>query len=408
MMHNLYRQINTPLLSLFLFTLGNGFLSTLTILRSHHENISTSIIGLMTAFFYLGLVLGSFKIERMIRRIGHIRTFSAFASILTITALMQAVYFDVYLWLVLRLITGFATAVLYVVIESWLLVISRSDNRGKIVAIYMVVLYLGQALSQSLVATVEVSSIMPFILIGITSSLSVIPLAMTNIASPRLEEPTTLNLVKMIKATTSGVLACFTSGLVLGPIYGLLPLYLIDRTKEQDSVGLFMFLVIFGGMLLQYPVGKISDYLERRLVLLSLSILAGVSSLCIMLSVNYYWLLGFLVFIFGGLTFTLYPVSISHSCDSLEHKDITSGTQALLLFYSIGAVIGPLLAPLFMKVFGSDGLFIYFIMLFSVLTILLCWRKTIKANVPQEEHFFPIPTTTPVMSEIDPRAENIN
>lgn len=405
----LYRQINTPLLSLFLFTLGNGFLSTFSVIRCDDENVPTILVGLMTACFYLGLVLGSFKIERMIRRIGHIRTFSAFASILTIVALLQAIYFNIYFWLFLRLVTGFATAVLYVVIESWLLVISKTHNRGKIVAIYMVVLYLGQALSQYFLTAVQANQIIPFLLIGISSSLSVIPLAMTNIASPQLEEPTTLSLIKMFKTTQSGVLSCITSGLILSPIYGLFPLFLIAKIEANPdshlSVGLLMFVIILGGMLLQYPVGKISDYIERRMVLIFLSLFSGIFAILSLLTVQYFWLFIIVIFIFGGLTFTLYPVSISHSCDSLEHKDITSGTQALLLFYSIGAVISPLLAPIAMSLLGVDGLFVYFATISFILALLLCWRKTTKSNVVQEESFLPIPTTTPVMAEIDPRSD---
>ncbi len=405
MIKPLLKQIHTPLLSLFLFTLGNGFLTTFTILKCHQESISTTVVGLMTAVFYFGLVLGSFKIERMIRRIGHIRTFSAFASVLTVTALIQAIYFDIYLWLFLRLITGFATAVLYVVVESWLLAISKINNRGKIVAIYMVVLYCGQALSQYFIGSADPTQIMPFIIVGISSSLSVIPLAMTNIVSPCVEEPTTLNLFTMFKTTMSGVLACFTSGLILSAVYGLFPLFLIDKTQDHSSVGVFMFTIILGGMLLQYPVGKISDFIERRLVLIILSILSGFFAALILFSVNYYWSFMISTFIFGGLVFTLYPVSISHSCDSLKQRDIISGTQALLLFYSIGAVIGPMLGALFMKYLGADGLFVYFGTLACMLTLFLCWRKTAKADVQRDDDFLPVTNTTPVMAEIDPRSE---
>lgn len=405
MIKDLLKQINTPLLSLFLFTIGNGFLSTFTVLRCHYEEVSTLVIGLMTACTYFGLVLGSFKTEGLIRRVGHIRAFSAFASILTVTTLTQALYFDTYLWLLLRLITGFATAVLYVVIESWLLVISKVDNRGKIIAIYMVVLYLGQALSQAFIKSVEPAWIMPFIIVGITSSLSVIPLAMTNIATPQIEEPTTLNLLKMFKASKSGVIACFASGLLLSPIYGLFPLYLINKTNDNDLVALFMFIIIFGGMLLQYPVGKISDRLERRLVLILLSISVFLAAILIIVSINYFWLFVLATFLFGGMAYTIYPVSISHSCDMLEHKDITSGTQALLLFYSIAAVISPLIASAFMNIFGSDGLFVYFALIAIILSILLCWRKTTSANTAHDEDFVPILNTTPVMAEIDPRGE---
>ena len=166
-----------------------------------------------------------------------------------------------------------------------------------------------------------------------------------------------------------------------------------------------MFCLIMGGMMLQYPVGKLSDIFDRRLVVVIISLLVMLTSLLFMFLFKNYVLSLVLITLFGGFTFTIYPISISYSCDALESKDIVAGIQALLLSYSLGATLGPFVAPIFMHKPNENGLFIYFILVFGCIASVFLWRKTQKESPPQEEPFQIMTQTTPVMSEIDPRAE---
>lgn len=408
-MLTLLKSVSAPLLSLFIFILGSGLFTTLLAVRLHQDHASAIYIGAISAAYYAGLGCGSFRIEPFIRRIGHIRSFAAFASILSVVSLLQGMFFDQSLWLILRFIGGFATAGLFIVIESWLLVKSTIKTRGQILAIYMIALYAAQALGQFLINIHSTQALFLFAITAILSSLSVVPLAMTSVSSPEYEEPSTLNFRKLYTTSSSGVIGCLCSGLILGAIYGLLPLFVSGQSNNPSLVALIMFTTIIGGTTLQYPIGRLSDLIERRLVLLLISLITAILALFIMEGQNmpFYFLLG-LYFTFGGMTFALYPVSISHACDNLDQSDILAGTQGLLLAYSVGATLGPLTSPFFITLFGQKGLFIYFVSIALFMVLFFSWRKTQHTSAPQEEAFISMPQTTPILAELDPRSDEVN
>ena len=394
-----------PLLSLFIFVLGTGFFSTLLSfsMTLHHE--PPMMIGVLTSLFYAGLVLGSFRAERFIIRVGHIRAYAAFSATLAVTCLLHGIFYQPYWWLLLRFISGLGTAGLYVVIESWLLCKSNHGNRGQILALYMVTFYGAQSVGQFFLNIGDPLNLLLFSIASMLCSLSIIPLAMSYVQTPQIEAPSTLCWSKLINQTASGLLGCFSAGMIMSAIQGLMPTLFNDIFQQKALIARYMFIIIFGGMLLRYPVGRVSDFIERRLVLIIINILTIVITFISMLYFKDGPLFMTLMLVFGGLTFTLYPISISHACDALESKDIIAGTQGLLLAYSGGAVLGPLIAPLFMHAFGFNGLFMYYIAICGAVIPLLILRKAQKADTPQDELFMSMPQTTPVMSELDPRAE---
>lgn len=394
-----------PLLSLFIFILGMGFFSTLLALKMTLNHASPFIIGAMTGVFYAGLVLGSFRAERFISRVGHIRAYSAFSSVLAVICLLHGLFYNLPLWLLLRFIAGLASAGLFIVIESWLLCKSTEVNRGQILSLYMITFYAAQSFGQFFLNLGDPQTMLLFAIASMMCSLSIIPLSMSHVRSPQYDEPSTLGFRKLLKISASGLLGSMSSGLIMGGIYALLPTFLSDLFHEKSQVANYMFALIFGGMLLQYPVGKLSDIFERRLVLIVLSVAIIIISFALIWEYQSPIFFFILMMIFGGLTFTLYPISVSHACDSLEPRDIVAGTQGLLLAYSLGAMVGPFIAPLFMHAWGSQGLFIYFISVCGLIIPLFIIRKTQKEDLTQEEAFLTMPQTTPIMSEIDPRGE---
>lgn len=404
-MYDILKKTYSPLISLFIFTLGSALCITLGTIRLHNENASTLIIGLMSTAYYLGLVLGSFRIERFIVRVGHIRAFAAFAPTLAVTSLIQGLIMNAPLWIILRLIAGFTTAGLFIVIESWLLIESTINTRGRILAIYMVALYAAQAFGQLLINTASTGTITLFAIVSMLASASVIPLAMTSTSTPEFSEPSTLSFKALYRISPTGVIGCFCAGLVLSAIYGLIPLYVAQSGQDISYVAHLMFFTICGGMALQYPVGRLSDTLERRVVLILLAFIAVLLCAAIIATFGHAYLTPALFFLFGGCTFTLYPISISHACDSLQPDDIVASTQGLLLSYSVGATVGPAIAPAFMGTLGRDGLFIYFIFITLFMTVFFSWRKTQQSSPTAEDPFVPIPHTTPILAELDPRSE---
>jgi MFS family permease len=379
-------DIFAPLLSLFIFILGTGFFSTLLALNMTLSHASPLAIGAMTGVFYAGLVLGSFRMDRFITRVGHIRAYAVFSATQAIICLLHGMFYHVGLWLFLRCLAGFVSVGLYIVIESWLLDKSTSANRGRVLSLYMISFYAAQSLGQFFLNLAELHTLSLFILTSMLCSLSIIPLAVSCVNPPKYEGTSTLNLQKLLNKSVIGFVGCLSSGLILGGIYGLMPTLLSDLFHDKAKVANGMFAVIFGGMLLQYPLGKLSDFIARRLVLIIIAVATFIVSVLLMTAHIHSWFFFMLVLLLGGLTFTLYPISISHACDSLDTRDIVAGTQSLLLAYSLGAMIGPLLAPWFMLTFGVNGLFIYFIAICSFITpfFILCKNSKVEQENPSQ------------------------
>ncbi|WP_051131832.1 MFS transporter [Legionella tunisiensis] len=226
-----------------------------------------------------------------------------------------------------------------------------------------------------------------FALTSILCSLSIIPLAMSRVNPPAYEEVSTFSLQKLFDKSMAGFVGCLSSGLIMGGIYGLMPTLLSNLFRNKANVANYMFAIIFGGMLLQYPLGRLSDRIARHVVLIIIAVGTSVVSLVLMTNAINPWLFFILMLLFGGLTFTLYPISISHACDTLEARDIVAGTQSLLLAYSLGATVGPLLASWFMRIWGMEGLFIYFITVCILMTPFFILRKSTQGDGLHEESF---------------------
>lgn len=394
----------SPLVSLFIFILGSGFSGTYMASVQTQMHASPFLIGLMTSSLYAGLVIGSFRIERIIVRIAHIRSYAVFASMITVFSLLSGLFVNIYFWIFLRFLTGVAVAGVFIVIESWLLSLATKKTRGQILSLYMVAFYASQSLAQLFLKYESTNILLFFSFIAITSSLSIIPLAMTKTDMPSFSDPSPLKIANIYKKCASGLYACFISGLLLGSIYGLFPTFLVKTFNNPDSVAIYMFAIIFGGMFFQYPIGKLSDVIERRMVLILISVSSAILTIGMAILFNHYYTFLILCTLFGGFTFTIYPVSICHACDRFSHKETLSGIQTLLLTYSVGAMLGPVFAALFMSM-TYLGLFIYFMILLVSLAVFLSWRKTVVDNVDQEESFITYPQVTPISSEIDPRNE---
>ena len=363
------------------------------------------MIGAMTGIFYAGLVCGSFYIEAFIGRVGHIRTFATFASLLAVISLLHGIFYNMPLWFVLRFITGFGTAGIFVVIESWFLCSSTASMRGRILSLYMITFYAAEALGQLLINLGHADNLLLYAIAAMLCSLSIIPLSMTRDSSPELTEASTMSLATLYKQTTSSVFGCFFAGMILSATYGLFPILFSEIYHDNSNVSVFMFFLIIGGMLLQYPVGKLSDRIDRRLTVIIICFSAIACSILLMFNMKSYYLSLLLITLFGGFATTIYPVCISYACDTLDTKNIVAGIQGLLLSYSIGSTIGPFIAPFFMHDLNETKVFVYFIVTFGLTAVLFAWRKTQKISPPQEEPFQIMRQTTPVMANIDPRAE---
>lgn len=401
-------RLLSPLTSLVIFILGHGLFNTLLTVRLSAEQVSAQAIGLVSAAYFGGLVLGTFINARLIIRVGHIRAYAAYASLLCFLFLLHGMVVEPVTWAALRLIGGFATGGLFVVLESWMLVSSTPANRGRLMSLYMILLYGSLALGQLLLKQVDPMVLTPFALCAMAATLSVVPLALSRVATPAMVAPQPVGVLELVRLTPAGMGSSFTSGLILGAIYGLLPLYFTDSGASLSQVADMMALVILGGMCLQYPIGRASDRYDRRLVILLLCALLTLIALLMLLPEP--WrepIERTLVFLLGGMAFSIYPLSLSHACDELRPDQVLGANQGLLLAYSLGAMTGPLLAPFTMATFGPQGLFVYFALCGLLLSAYLGWRRRKRAPIPLTEHqvFMPVPPNTPMTAELEPRTD---
>jgi len=388
--------------------MGSALLTTFLSLKLESIGVSNIWIGGMTTAYYAGIVLGAFKLEKLILRVGHIRSYSAFASMLAVISILHGFYIDVYFWLILRFLGGIVTAGLYVVIESWILGNTTNNNRGKFLALYMIALYVAQALGQALLNISLSNIVLMYCISGILASISVIPLTLTKISAPTISEPETLGIKKIFSLSPSGVMTCFVSGMVLGGIYGLYPVYIKHIGYSTADISLIMGVTILGGMLFQFPLGKLSDIISRRLLIGLLSLCSVLVSIFIIMFGGYnIVILLLLSLIFGGATFCLYPIGISHACDRIVGNQIVSATQTLLLSYGIGAMLGPLIASIMSLFFKGYGLLVFIITVCLPLSIFVFIRKHIVPPVAYEDKldFIAVTELTPVTNEMDPRNE---
>ena len=399
--------IYSPLASLVLLVLGGSFFLTFITVKLSSLEDSIVVLGLIHSAFYAGILIGSLKSEEIINRVGHIRAYASFASIISISVLIQALYQTPYIWVMLRFCSGFATASVYIIIESWLLAKSTKNNKGKILSIYMICLYSSQTLGQFGLELVDITSIEPFIFAAILSTLSILPASLTYVNAPEINLLPKLPIREYIKVSPLGFIGCTTSGLILSAIYSFLPRYAIDNNFLVSAI---VGSTIAGGFFLQWPIGLLSDIFDRVKIIIFLSLFLIIFCFLFLFGeIHNFIFICIAAFCLGGASFAIYPVCIAQVCDHLENNNIINVTGLLLCSYAIGAVCGPPLVALFIKLFSINALFYY---LAFVATVLLgssvFYLRTI-TTVPQSDQvdFVIMPRVSPVANELNPRAEKV-
>ncbi|MGE7991371.1 MFS transporter [Pseudomonas sp. NPDC089554] len=390
-----------PLLGLFIVALGNGLLYSLTTLRLGAAGESATMIGVVSAAFFIGLTLGALFNDRLILRIGHIRAYSSFASLIAATILLQGLFVDTWGWFVLRLINGWATVGVFLVIESWLLLAGDAKVRGRLLALYMIALYgagvLGQAMLGSLVGMGDTA---PFMVAGMLAALSVLPIVILPQVSPLLEQVEPLKPRQLLGVTPSGLVGCFGSGVAIAAVYALLPLYLQRIGLDVGEVGSMMAWVILGAMLLQYPVGRWSDRKDRQDVLITLGALCVLLSLVILMLPPTSGWLPLVLFLLGGGVFAVYPVAVSHAADRAPADALVPMIQGLLLINSLGSALSPLAISPVMTSYGEAGLFWAFAVVNLAMVGCFLWRRGKRPAAQHPAPFEASATFSPTGAEL--------
>ncbi|RUP42013.1 MAG: MFS transporter [Acinetobacter sp.] len=375
--------VYSPLASLVFLILSSSFYMTFITVKLNLINVPESLIGYIHSSFYAGMFLGPIKCKSLINRVGHIRAYAVFVSITTGTVIMQGLWINSYWWIILRFFAGVSLSGCYLVIESWLLATSTKKTKGKILAIFMICLYSSQSISQFFLEIIDISSMEPFMLSAVLSTLAIIPACVTYMKPPQVEAEVTIkiSMVKYFTKAPFGFIGCLVSGLILSSIYSFMPSYALHHNV---SVSLFMGIIVAGGFIMQWPIGKISDILDRTRVITINSILTIFACTLILMYRENTIVLYIVSFFIGGFTFTIYPISIAHTCDYFSQEDIVNATGISLFAYGFGSIIGSSMTAFFIELYSSEVIFHYIALSSLVLVLFGTYRIITVKPIPQE------------------------
>ena len=395
------------LFGVFLIMGGSGPLTTLVSLRLEAGETARFAIGAIMAAYFAGLTLGSLFAHHVVLRAGHIRAFSAFASVLSAAALAYPLLASPLPWAGLRLIEGFCMAGVFICVESWLNDRAGPATRGKILAAYMICMYLGQAAGQFLLGIEQgEDAIRVFLCVSILLSLGVIPVALTRMAPAPLPEVSSLSPRALYGASPLGVTGVVASGVILGSVYALGPVF-VRRFADVDASGaaLFMSALIFGGVLLQWPLGRLSDAFDRRRVIVATLAVLTAAAIAVPLVAGFgkAALFGSAA-LFGGFAFAIYPLCVAHTNDHLVREKRIAASGGLVLAYSAGATVGPLAASGAMSAAGPTGLFAFIALIGAASLGFGLWRMRVRGPAVNQQVFQAVPGTTPTLAPLNPLA----
>ncbi|MCA1805482.1 MAG: MFS transporter [Xanthomonadaceae bacterium] len=401
-------SIYSLLAAVAILLLGSGLLGTVVALRAGIEQFPTAVIGLVMAGFFLGYVLGSYLCPHIVRSFGHIRSFSAFAAIGCATVILHGLLIHPMVWIGLRIVTGICMLGMYLVIESWLSGLSTNRTRGSLFAVYMTINLLALGAGQFLILVYGVTDVAPFALSALFFSLALVPIALTRMPQPTPVVAARLGLGQLYATSPLGATGALVSGLVSGGFWGMGPLFALEAGFTEAGIAIFMSGVIFGGALLQWPLGHLSDNHDRRMVMLGISLAGGLAALAVFLLVKLHPNLSFMAAVlFGGCAFSIYSLSVAHANDHVDANHVMETSRGLLLLSGIGASLGPILAGLLMGWAGAGSLMAYFALLLTLLAGFIWFRRKVGHQISTEEQadFVMMARTSTEVLEMDPRTE---
>jgi MFS family permease len=374
------------LLGMGILMLGSGLQSTLLGLRATLEEFPTAITGLVMSGYYLGYLSGTLVAPRMLRRVGHVRVFATLAALASVAALAHAAWVHPLPWAAIRTVSGLCFAGIYVVAESWLNHRASRSNRGRLLAVYMLVLYVGLGSAQFLLLLSSPESDRPFMLVAALISLAMVPIVASAQETPEPAAAQPVRYRDLYRISPLAVTTVAVSGVITSIIFSMGPVYARLSGFSTRGVADFMAVSILAAVVTQYPVGRLSDRTDRRNVIGGACMVATVAAVSIVAfpSLPRGAFLS-LTALFSGAALTLYSLGVSHINDRLQPAQMVAASSALLLINGTAAAFGPTLAGTLMGFIGPRGYFGTLATLTGALTAFDLWRKSRRGAVPSDQ-----------------------
>jgi len=394
----LTRSLNTVLTCAAMASLGIALLTTILPIRAQFEGFSEGLIGLMGTVHYGGFALGCILGPRMVKLVGHIRCFAGFGAVMLIAVLIFPSIVDPVAWCILRAAIGLCIAVVYLVIESWLNDGAANDIRGAVLSIYVImtsVLTVGGQLAVNLFAT---DAYEQFTLAAIFLALALVPLTLIDAAAPKPIPEAKLRIGRLWTLSPSGFVACIAVGFVEGSFWSLGPVFAQSKGMPVGDITVFMAAFVCGGVISQWPLGRASDFVDRRWIIIACCL--GTVSTALTLTVMPFTSEAVTIAVavlHGGFMVPLYPLCLAHVNDYAPNEELVEISGGLLLLYAVGAISGPAAVGIMMERHDSGALFLVMIGVLGALAAFIIIRSLKRRYVAEalsRHDYAPVPKTT--------------
>ena len=396
-----------------------GYQGSLLGVRAVQENFSLTATGFMMSGYFVGYFIGAATIPNLISRVGHIRVFAAFASLASLVILIHSIFINPIVWFILRVLTGVSMVCIYTVAESWLNDRSNNKNRGSVLSIYMVILYSTMGIGMFLLNFSSPENYQPFILVSIITSLALIPILLTKKKPPTFKKIKAMNLRELYEASPFGMVSSLFYGTIQSALFTLLAVYAASMNFSIFEISFVTFLLAISGAVSQFPIGKLSDIYDRRLVIVIVTFGAAIFSICCIFSVGLMylpeghattknWFFLFLT-LFSFCSLPMFSLILAHTNDYIPKEKFVSAGAGLQFAFGLGAMSGPFLCSIFMNAVGENGFFIFLFFFHTVIGIFGIYRMKIRDTVDNpDSQFVAMPQTiTPAGIELNPTTEPI-
>lgn len=396
--------------SLTLIMSGNSYLLTLIGVQLGQKGIEPTSVGLVMVCYSIGFVAGAIWAPKLLLRVGHIRSFAALAAMAAMASITYPIVDSLWLWALLRGLGGLAVAALFIAIESWLSAVASNDNRARLFALYQIVTYSAAAGGQLILEPgMAAGPGVAYSFAALLLMAAVIPLSISRLQSPPLEESASMSLGRLWRITSLGLLTAFSSGILISSFYALVPLYATLTGVETSSIGSLMSISVISAMLFAWPIGWLCDRTERSRVLFFTALIAAAAAFAAALGNEWLYALrvAFLAVIMAIIA-SVYSIAVAITNDLVEPQDRVAAASTLMLSYGLGSIVGPLIGSWLMQAIAPSALFYGYALLLLLLGAFTFYRRQQQTPIPveEQEHFIVAVPESQVASEFDPRTED--
>ena len=373
------------LLGMFLLMVGNGLQGSLLGVRGAIEEFDPGLLSYVISAYFVGFLGGSKLAPELIRRVGHVRVFAAMASLISAAFILYPAIPDLVAWGILRLVVGFGFSCVYVVAESWLNDASSNENRGKALSLYVIVQMMGIVSAQGLLNFGDPAEYGLFVLISVLVSLSFAPILLSVSPAPVYETSDRMTLKELYTTSPLGFFGSFMIGAVFSALFGMASVYGTERGLTLGEIASFVSAIYLGGMILQWPIGWLSDRMDRRRLIIIVTAIAALASIAAISLESSLYALYAVMFVVGGTVNPLYALLIAHTNDYLDPEDMASASSGLVFIGGVGAIGGPIITGQLMDSLGGWAFFLYICACMGAVSAYGLFRTTRRAAPAVEE-----------------------